>query len=103
VAVGGSPWTRRWLAGSTALVVTGLGVLIGVPIGFLIAAGLIRVSNMAQLSPIRALAAANGAPRGFVVPWLDLGCLAIAVPLLTALGAALLSRSRAHGSGRPVG
>jgi putative ABC transport system permease protein len=74
-------------------------VLIGVPIGFLIAAGLIRVSNMAQLSPIRAL----GAPRAFVVPWLDLGCLAIAVPLLTALGAALLSRSRAHGSGRPVG
>jgi putative ABC transport system permease protein len=103
VAVGGSPWTRRWLAGSTALVVTGLGVLIGVPIGFLIAAGLIRVSNMAQLSPIRALAAANGAPRGFVVPWLDLGCLAIAVPLLTALGAALLSRSRAHGSGRAIG
>ena len=103
VAVGGSPWTRRWLAGSTALVVTGLGVLIGVPVGFLIAAGLIRVSNMAQLSPIRALAAANGAPRAFVVPWLDLGCLAIAVPLLTALGAALLSRSRAHGSGRPLG
>jgi hypothetical protein len=37
------------------------------------------------------------------VPWLDLGCLAIAVPLLTALGAALLSRSRAHGSGRAIG
>jgi putative ABC transport system permease protein len=103
VAVGGSPWTRRWLAGSTALVVTGLGVLIGVPIGFLIAVGLIRVSNLAQLDPTIAMAAANGVPRAFVVPWLDLGGLAIAVPLLTALGAALLSRSRAHGSGRALG
>ena len=49
------------------------------------------------------MAAANGVPRAFVVPWLDLGGPAIAVPLLTALGAALLSRSRAHGSGRPLG
>jgi putative ABC transport system permease protein len=102
VAVGGSPWTRRRLAGSTALVVTGLGVLIGVPISLLIAAGLIRVSNLARLDP-NDLLDVGGAQRGFSVPWLDLGVMAIAVPLLTALGAALLSRSRAHGSGRGVG
>jgi putative ABC transport system permease protein len=103
VAVGGSPWTRRWLAGSTALVVTGLGVLIGVPIGFLIAAGLIRVSNLAQIDPGMAQATINGVSRAFTVPWLDLGVLVFAVPLLTALGAMLLSRSRAHGSGRSLG
>ncbi|MBR7831094.1 ABC transporter permease [Actinospica sp. MGRD01-02] len=102
VAVGGSPWTRRRLAGSTALVVTGLGVLIGVPIGLLIAAGLIRVSNLARLDPNDVLSI-DGAQRVFTVPWLDLGAVALAVPLLTALGAALLSRSRAHGSGRTVG
>ncbi|HWG23550.1 FtsX-like permease family protein [Actinospica sp.] len=98
VAVGGSPWTRRWPAGSTALVVTGLGVLIGVPIGFLIAAGLVKVSDLAQIGPEM-----SGASRPFAVPWLDLGGLALAVPLLTALGAMLLSRSKAPGSGRALG
>lgn len=93
VAVGGSPWTRRRLAGSTALVVTGLGVLTGVPVGFLIAAGLIRAGNLLVRDPM-------SAPRAFAVPWLDLGGLALAVPLLTVLGAMLLSRSKAPGSGR---
>ncbi|HET9168659.1 MAG TPA: ABC transporter permease [Actinospica sp.] len=102
-AVGGSPWTRRWLAASTALVITGLGVLIGVPVGFLIAFGLIRVSNLAQIDTAIGSFSIYGTQRVFVVPWLDLGALAVAVPLLTALGAALLSRSRAHGSGRALG
>jgi len=39
----------------------------------------------------------------FRVPWLDLGTLAVAVPLLTGLGALLLSRSRPSGSGRTAG
>ncbi|HTJ66353.1 MAG TPA: FtsX-like permease family protein [Actinospica sp.] len=98
VAVGGSPWTRRWLAGSTALVVTGLGVLIGVPVGFLIAEGLIRVSDLAGYIPTSASIMST---RSLTVPWLDLGVLALAVPLVTALGAMLLSRSQPHGrSGR---
>ena len=32
-------------------------------------------------------------PIRFVVPWLNLGAMAAATPLLTALGAMLLSRS----------
>jgi putative ABC transport system permease protein len=103
VAVGGSPWTRRWLAANTALVLTGLGMLIGVPIGFLIARGLISVSNLAHLDPYAGALGSGGPKRTFVMPWLDLGALVLAVPLLTAFGAALLSRSRAHGSGRAIG
>lgn len=83
-AIGSSPWTRRWLAGSTALVITGLGLLIGVPIGFLIAQGLLNVDTIG-------VSAAN--PVRFIVPWLNLGVMAAATPLLTALGAMLLSRS----------
>ena len=90
-AVGGSPWTRRWLAGSTALVITGLGVLIGVPVGFAIAAGLLRVQNLKVPVMVVGGQAQQGVP--FVVPWLDLGAVVLAVPLLTSLGAALLSRS----------
>ncbi|WP_034263801.1 ABC transporter permease [Actinospica robiniae] len=90
-SVGSSPWTRRWLAGSTALVITGLGVLIGVPIGFLIAKGLLNVDTIG-------VSAAN--PVRFIVPWLNLGAMAVATPLLTALGAMLLSRSTGAASGR---
>jgi putative ABC transport system permease protein len=88
-AVGGSPWTRRWLAGSTALVITGLGIVIGVPLGFVISEGLVRVSNLGLVGP------EPGAQKIFVVPWLNLGVLVIAVPLLTALGAMALARSKA--------
>jgi putative ABC transport system permease protein len=88
-AVGGSPWTRRWLAGSTALVITGLGIVIGVPLGFVISEGLVRVSNLGLVGP------GPGAQKVFVVPWLNLGVLVIAVPVLTALGAMALARSKA--------
>jgi putative ABC transport system permease protein len=87
-AVGGSPWTRRWLAGSTALVITGLGIVIGVPIGLLITDGLVEVSDLGKMGPDL------GTPKLFAVPWLDLGVLVIAVPLLTAFGAMALARSK---------
>jgi len=87
-AVGGSPWTRRWLAGSTALVITGLGIVIGVPIGFLISEGLIQVSALGSYGT------EGGVVKAFIVPWLNLGVLVVALPLLTALGAMLLARSR---------
>jgi putative ABC transport system permease protein len=97
-AVGGSPWTRRWLAGSTALVITGLGVLIGVPVGFAIAAGLVRASNLAVLMP--ALGSTRQPSMPLAVPWLDLGVLVLALPLFTSLVAGLLSRSRPPRAGR---
>lgn len=98
-AVGGSPWTRRWLAGSTALVVTGLGVLIGVPLGFVIAAGLIRANNLHTYVP-GFFNSPGWTTMPFTVPWLNLGAMVVAVPLLTAAGAMLLSRSQAPG-GKP--
>lgn len=91
-AVGGSPWTRRWLAGSTALVITGLGVLIGVPIGFVVAAGMVRVSGFGP-----GAMDLYSRPMPFTVPWLNLGAMAVAVPLVTAVGAMLLSRSKVPG------
>ena len=98
-AVGGSPGTRRRLAGSTALVVTGLGVGIGVPVGLVLAAGLVGVVGGGGVF-LQFGGFDPETPLRFTVPWLDLGALALAVPLLTALGAAALSRSRAPGSGR---
>lgn len=87
-AVGGSPWTRRWLAGSTALVITGLGALIGVPIGFVIAAGLTHVTDFNLF---------YAQPMPFTIPWLNLFAMVVGVPLVTAVGAMLLSRSNAPG------
>lgn len=95
-AVGGSPGTRRMVAGSTALVVTGLGTLIGVPVGFAIADGLVRLRDQGLAT---AYALGNSPPplgqsTPFVVPWLNIVVAVVAVPVVTALGAALFTRSR---------
>jgi putative ABC transport system permease protein len=95
-AVGGSPATRRVVAGSTALVITGLGALIGVPVGFAIADGLVRLRDDGLTT---AFALGNSPPplgqtTPFVVPWLNIVVAVIAVPVATALGAALFTRSR---------
>jgi putative ABC transport system permease protein len=89
-AVGGSPATRRLLAGSTALVITGLGALVGVPVGFAIVGGLIQLKSLglyvgAYVGP--------GSSMPFVVPWLNVVVAAVGVPLVTAVGAMLLTRS----------
>src|SRR5262249_26025771 len=73
-AVGGSPAMRRLLAGSTALVVTGLGAAVGVPIGFGMAGGLMQFRTLwlvsANLGSNSFVADGQGTP--FVVPWLNL-------------------------------
>jgi putative ABC transport system permease protein len=79
--------------------ITGLGVLIGVPVGFAIAEGPVRAG--APIASVGTFVGSDGGmPMPLIIPWLDLGALAVAVPLLTTLGAALLSRSKAPGSGR---
>lgn len=101
-AVGGSPGARRLLAGSTALVITGLGSAIGVPIGFAMAGGLMQFRTLWLVS---AYVTTNSvAPPGqatpFVVPWLNLAVAVAGIPLVTAAGAMLLTRSKVQLSRR---
>jgi len=77
-AVGAPPRRRRALMASQALLVGGLGCLLGVGLGTFIAF---------------TARSATGSPN-FVVPWTNLAATAIGVPLLAALVAALCTRSR---------
>jgi len=100
--VGGSPATRRLLAGSTALVVTGLGALVGIPIGFAMAVGLMHFKSLWVVSSYidsNSIAPFNQ-PTPFVVPWLNIAVAVIGVPLVTALGAMGLTRSKVQLSRR---
>ena len=89
-AIGASPRTRRWLSASHALVVSGLGTVLGLAGGLIIG-----------------VAAINATPDGFVgdfgdatptiplsVPWGSLGTLALVVPLVAVALAWLFTRSR---------
>jgi putative ABC transport system permease protein len=91
-AVGGSPATRRVLAGSTALIITGLGALVGVPVGFAVVGGLLKLKTLGVIGGYVGLyGGASSLP--FVVPWLNIAVAVVGVPLLTALGAMVLTRS----------
>ena len=91
-AVGGSPATRRVLAGSTALIITGLGALVGVPVGFAVVGGLLKLKTLGAIGGVVGMPGRSyGLP--FVVPWLNIAVAVVGVPLLTALGAMVLTRS----------
>jgi putative ABC transport system permease protein len=77
-AVGAPPRRRRALAAAQALLVAGVGCALGVGFGTFVA---------------YAARATTGSPD-FVVPWVNLGITAIAVPLLAVLVAALFTPSR---------
>ena len=77
-AVGAPPSRRRGLMASQALLVGGLGCVLGVGLGTFIA------------FTARAM---TGSPD-FVVPWANLAATGIGVPLLAALVAALCTRSK---------
>jgi putative ABC transport system permease protein len=98
-AVGGSPLTRRLLAGSTALIVTGLGAVIGVPIGFAIVGGLLHLRSFG-LSGVSMSPYSGTASVAMTVPWLNLAVAILGVPLLTAAGAMLFTRSQVRLSRR---
>ena len=77
-AVGAPPSRRRGLMASQALLVGGLGCVIGVGLGTFIAF---------------TARATTGSPE-FIVPWANLAATGIGVPLLAALVAALCTRGR---------
>ncbi|WP_408896697.1 FtsX-like permease family protein [Nocardioides sp. R1-1] len=77
-AVGAPPRVRRRLAGAQALVISGVGALLGVVLGCFVS---------------YALRATFGAPS-FTVPWANLAGVGLGVPLLAALLAVACTRSR---------
>lgn len=98
-AVGSAPRTRRAVAAAYALVVGGVGALLGAAVGL--------VPGIAVTWPLTASSGAwvgegSGSVSGDMpstgpfldIPWLLVGGLVVLLPLLTALVVALFSRSR---------
>ena len=84
-AVGAAPRRRRALAASQALLIAGVGCVLGVLVGTFVA---------------YTLRSTTGAP-GFVVPWANLAATAIVVPLLAmAVAATVHAVSAAAGASR---
>ena len=77
-AVGAPPRRRRALAAAQALLVAGLGCALGVAFGTFVA---------------YAARTTTGSPD-FVIPWANLAIMAVAVPLLAVLVAAVFTPSR---------
>ena len=83
-AVGASGRVRRSLSGWSALLVTGLGCLLGGAAGVVPAWGLVRLQQLTGTFTTSA----------FVVPWRELLTLGLGLPLAAYLVAGLLTRSR---------
>ena len=92
-AVGASPRTRRGVAAGYALVVGLVGAALGTVVGFIPG---VAITYPLTGSSWRATTAAGEAlPTHFLeVPWLLIGSLVVALPLLTALVVGLTARSR---------
>ena len=89
-AVGASPGRRRSLAAFQSIVTAGLGTVLGTIAGLVPAVGMVRALNAA---------AATGPfvrinPYPLVLPWRNLAVTVLVVPLIAALAAAALTRSR---------
>jgi putative ABC transport system permease protein len=82
-AVGASPWIRRRQAMAQAAVVGFLGALLGVVIG--------AVPGLAITWPLTAHSEGGHVVE---VPWTLLGLVVLVVPLVSVVGAGLLTRSR---------
>jgi putative ABC transport system permease protein len=90
-AVGASPRTRRAVAASYALVIALVGAVLGVGVGFIpgiaVTYPLTGASWVQDVDP--------SLPSHFLaVPWLLIGSLVVALPLVTALLVGVFTRSR---------
>jgi putative ABC transport system permease protein len=91
-AIGARPRVRRLLAGSQAAVTAGLGAVLGTAFGLLPAVGLIEAkAQHLAAEPGNTLAAEQAI---LAPPWLYLGAVAVALPVLAAAGSAGFVRSR---------
>ncbi|MEY9928783.1 putative ABC transport system permease protein [Catenulispora sp. GP43] len=91
-AIGARPRVRRLLAGSQAAVTAGLGAVLGVAFGLLPAIGIIEAgAQQIAANPNNTL---NAQQTQFAPPWLYLGAVVVALPVLAAVGAAGFTRSR---------
>ena len=88
-AVGASPRTRRTLAAFQSAVTAGLGTVLGALAGVVPAIAMLRALNNSAVLPGTA-----PLPHPIVLPWTNLLVTLVLVPLLAALAAALLTRSR---------
>ena len=88
MAVGAPPGVRQALAAAYAAVLGFLGALLGAVAGF--------VPGIAVSFPLtRSATTVTGQPSSFLdIPWLLVLYVVLGVPLLAALGAACLTRSR---------
>ena len=88
LAVGAPPTVRRAVAAAYAAVIGLLGALLGAVAGF--------VPGIAVSFPLtRSATTVTGLPSSFLdIPWLLVLSVVLGVPLLAALGAAGLTRSR---------
>lgn len=87
-AVGAAPRTRRLVAGWYALVVAGVGAVLGAAVGFVPGLALARSLTVGYWEP--------GTPQGpfYEVPWLLVLTVVVGLPLLMALVVTVFSRSR---------
>ncbi|MFF3174093.1 FtsX-like permease family protein [Streptomyces sp. NPDC057900] len=92
-AVGAPPGVRRTLSGLQCLVVALTGVLLGTAAGLVPAVALRLIDLRNALEAMRE-DPMESAYTPIVVPWVTIGLLAVVVPLLAGLLAALFTRSR---------